>query len=148
MILIIVVVLTACNGKPCLTYGVEGLTIKSATDVELADTALKVVRYKQNSSFQVPVDSFRNGNGGYATSYLMILFDTSTKAPVDYEYDFLCTLYPSGKTYKVTNVIPESGRGKYGLTCVNPVHYTVNGNTAKTQNGYMGMEGFILEVPY
>jgi len=134
----------SCKRRACISYGVQGISISSPGGGNIPDTAVKVVRFLKNGS--VPVDSFQQHYDYYPVNTLMVLFDTSSFA--NYDYDMICTLYPSGKTFQVTNLTHENGKSdKPGFSCVNPVHYSVNGQ-ATSMPGYRGMQGFVLNVDY
>ena len=139
-----VLVTVSCKRRTCTTYGIQGVSVVAASGTNLTDTIIKVVRYPKNSSFQNPVDSFQKFYEYYPGNTLTVIFDTSSFA--NYDYDLVCTLYPSGKTFQINKITHENGKSdKPGLSCVNPVHYFVNGEENVIQ-GYLGMQGFVLNV--
>ena len=146
ILVLFVLVTVSCKRRACISYGVQGVSVSTGTGSTLTDTVLKVVRYPKNGSFQNAIDSFEQHYEYSPVSSLTVLFDTSSFA--NYDYDLLCTVYPSGRTYRITNITHENGKSdKPGFSCVNPVHYFVNG-TENVMPGYMGMQGFALNVAY
>lgn len=137
--ILILTFLASCEKKPCKSFGIHGITL-SHSDTQ-TDTDLKVIRYARNTNFETPIDSFTSD-----PEYHPIVLDTSRRASPNYEYDYLCIAYPSGKEYRITDVSSESRTGTSGMTCVNPIHYSINGE-AEMQMGYATMQGFMIELP-
>ncbi len=136
----------SCKRRACISYGVQGILVSASSSVTLTDTMMKVVRYPKNGSFQNPVDSFQQGYDYQPVGSMTVQFAASSFS--NYDYDLLCTVYPSGKTYQVTKITHEDGKSdKPGFSCVNPVHYFVNG-TETVMPGYIGMQGFVLNITY
>lgn len=142
----VLLLLTAasCKRKRCLTYGVGGLELKN-TSVTVTDTAIILIQYNKNSGFSRWVDSNR-----YILQILpqqSMFFTLPWGNLQNGAYDYKLVFEPSGRTLRIGNIFAEDNTGNNGMSCVNPVHYTVN-DTLNTVPGYLGMESFYLPVNY
>ena len=135
----------SCKRSNCITYGISGLYI-SNNDSVIYDTMIRVFFYQNNKTYQTPIDSAISIYSNYPAFYMHVELDTTIIK--SYECDILCKLYPSGRIYKISDIQHENAKSdKPGFSCVNKVHYNINGNP-KVIQGYLGMGGFTLDVPY
>lgn len=135
-------ILTSCEKKPCETYGIAGITM-NASNNKLHDTLLIVKRFKKDSNFQEPLDSVSAG----AANYMVVVFDSSKKVAENYQFDYLCKVIPSGNTFKISNIYHDDEKGSAGLSCVNKLHYSINGKNVE-QKGYYTMHGYTIDLAY
>lgn len=137
-----IILLASCDEKPCETFGIMGVTM-TATNNKLHDTLLTVKRYKKGSNFLEPIDSASAG----LNKYMTVVFDSSMKVAENYNYDCLCKVMPSGTTFKISDIYHGNEKGKPGLTCVNTLHYNINGKPIE-QKGYYTMHGYMMDLAY
>lgn len=126
----------SCKRPQCLTPGVSILLVSADS---IPDTIENVVIYKKGSGFSKVVDSFNTP--------LFSLSSGSTSNPNNkgigvgyqtyniYSYDWMFTLFPSGKVYKLTNFSHsndhDAGYGEITENCVNSVSCNINDSTYK-----------------
>ena len=135
--------MASCRSKPCSNAGALGLSVTSASGSFIADSTLKVVRYDKITG--AALDSFFRPKSDYPSNYFSVLFDT-VSGP-DYPFTLRATLYPSGKTYNITNIHHADDRARPGFSCVNAIIYSVDGQEQRIP-GYLGMQGYIIDVAY
>ncbi len=125
----------SCSRVRCLTpipY------MEFVSDSSIPDTGANVVAYKKGGNFTDMVNSYNNTPlvTQYSPTTKYLDFGVSGNNPYDiYDYDWIITLIPSGKVYKLTNFAHgNSSYRNYGEVrdnCVNSVSCTVNGSPYK-----------------
>jgi len=125
----------SCSKVHCLTPSV-GIAL-SSTD-SIPDTIENVIQYEKGSGFTRIVDSLKNIPliVGFFPHSKYIVLDTSSNQLINvYSYDWMITLFPSGKIYKLTNFSHSNDHYEnYGVVkdnCVNSVSCVINDSTYK-----------------
>jgi len=137
--------LPSCQEKPCNSYGIAGIQVETTDNSNIPDSTMRVVRFQKDGGFSKPIDSFERPISNYPSNFFLVRFNEVSAT--DYNFDCVCKMYPSGKTFAISHIYHENGKGKPGLSCVNAVHYTLN-NTNEKVMGYLGMDGFVLGIKY
>ena len=146
----VILFITSCKTVVCTTTPIMALSVTTSdSSVHISDTLMKLVSYPKNGLFQDPVDSVSRSFTYYPTTNILFYhFDTGFT--INYDYDLLCTLYPSGKTFKVTRITHAQSTVqddnficKKLVRCTNVIYYYVNGKEMNTS----GLEG-TLNIDY
>ncbi len=125
----------SCSKVHCLTPSV-GIALSSADSIP--DTIENVIQYEKGSGFTRIVDSLKNIPliVGFFPHSKYIVLDTSRNQIINvYSYDWIITLSPSGKIYKLTNFSHTNDHYEnFGVVkdnCVNSVSCVINDSTYK-----------------
>jgi hypothetical protein len=124
----------ACNKQTCIT---PGIVFELSLGVN-PDTIMNVVQYRKNGNFSDSVGSFKNSPlyaGPVGTTMMMFPAAAYTNNAY-YDYDWIMTLVPSGKVYKISNLSHGNAKRNMGMgevkdACVNTISCNVNGKGYK-----------------
>jgi hypothetical protein len=141
---------TSCSEtKQGITSVVSYVSVNAKDSTSITDTLMKVVRYPNNGTFQNPIDSISQSYHYYSSPVNKLLLRIDTSHIANYNFDLVCSLYPSGKIYKITGLTHTQTSCKQDLICkklamcYNDIHYFVNGKQA-VATGIYG----ILDIEY
>ena len=149
--------IVSCGKTQCLTPAVYEVVFNSADSIP--DTSANVVQYQKGSGFSNILNSY-NGSGlgrTYDADHKELALGYSAGELISaYGYDWMITLLPSGKVYKLTNIShsnnSQSNGGIGGIRdrCVNSVSYSVNGtiNSAGSRTTTSSSADAILSINY
>ncbi len=140
----------ACNEtKQGITTPIAYVSINARDSTSIHDTFMKVVRYAQNGTFQNALDSVSQTYSYASAPVYKLMIRIDTTSVINYNFDMICSLYPSGKVYKITKLTHNQTSCKQStvckklVTCYNDAHYYVNSNEAISAGGYG-----ILDIEY
>ncbi len=149
--------IVSCGKTQCLTPAIYEVVFNSTDSIP--DTSANVVQYQKGSGFSNILNSYNGSVLGrtYDADHkeLMLGYSTSELTSA-YGYDWMITLLPSGKVYKLTNVSHSNGTqssggiGEIRDRCVNTVSYSVNGtiNSAGSPTTTSSSADAILNINY
>ena len=149
--------LFSCGKTGCLTPSVYYVAFNNADSIP--DTSANVVQYQKGSSFNTVVNSYDSTGlfRTYNASHKELPLGNAASGVISaYDYDWMVTLLPSGKVYKLTNISHsnnmQSNGGIGGIRdrCVNSVSYNVNGtnHTAGIGNTSSSSASVDLAISY
>jgi hypothetical protein len=140
----LLLVVSSCQRKKCITYGVGGFELIKNTGTT-TDSSVTIYQYNKNTSFTGVLDTYRiiRAFEPQQSAFLGMPWGNLQNGAYDYKLVF----HPSGHTLRISNIYAENNTGNGSMSCVNPVHYTVN-DTLNTVPGYLGMDAFYLPIAY
>lgn len=132
---------TSCGNQS--TYMLMFYPANSAAKIE--DTMATLISYTRGSNFETVADTFETQMGGSPTNPQPLYFSELT-TPLCYNYDWIITLHPSGKLFRLKDIEhhQRSVKNLNSYYCSNDITYTVNDSSYLLK----GQEGQPSSVAY
>jgi hypothetical protein len=124
IVLITIIYFGSCKKINCSTPVIKHVLFYSSLSTNVVpDTAAQLDKYRKGSLFNLLADEYININLTKVDFNRQM--DFPDKGADVYDYDWLITLKPSGRVYKITEIKHESSTSKTS-DCTNTVTYKVN----------------------